>query len=265
MNLQDIRTTVETIAREAGAACMQYWLQPKSEQTKANIYDIVTAGDKAAEAVIVPALREAFPEHRIVSEEGGGADAGADDAEYFWYIDPIDGTTNFAHNLPFFSVSIALSDRDKRPLVGVVYNPALNEMFSAARGHGATLNGRPLQVTDTTDIGQCLLATGFPSDKEVAMSWNESWTAMMMQARDVRRFGSAALDLAFVASGRIDGFWEGDVNAWDVQAGLLLVEEAGGRISDFNGEHGPRLYEGKAVVASNGPVHEAILAVVKGR
>lgn len=262
MNLQEVRTTVEAIARDAGAACMKYWLQPKSEQTKANIYDIVTAGDKAAEAVIVPALREAYPDHRIVSEEGGGADAGAEDADYFWYIDPIDGTTNFAHNLPLFSVSIALADRDMHPLVGVVYNPVANEMFSAARGYGATLNGQPIHVTDTVDIAQSLLATGYPSDKTLARAWNDTWLDMLMQARDIRRLGSAALDLAFVASGRTDGFWEGHVNAWDVQAGLLLVTEAGGRISDFRGNEGPNLYNGSQVVASNGQIHDVMLAAV---
>lgn len=263
MNLQDVRTTVEQAARAGGAAAMAYWLQPKSEQTKSNIYDIVTAGDKAAEAAIIARLSEAYPDFRIVSEEGGGADAGADDADYFWYIDPIDGTTNFAHNFPFFSVSIALTDRNKHPLVGVVYNPVADEMFSAVRGEGATLNGAPLHVTDTADLSQCLLVTGFPSDKKRALEWNTTWTAMLMQARDVRRLGSAALDLAFVASGRVDGFWEGDVNAWDVLAGLLLVQEAGGKITDFQGGQGPLMYDGKAVAATNGYIHDDVLAVVQ--
>lgn len=263
MNLHEVRTTAETIARAAGAAAMGYWLVPKSEQTKMNEYDIVTAGDKASEAVIVPALQAAYPDHRIVSEEGAGADAGSDDAEYFWYIDPIDGTTNFAHNLPFFSVSIALADRQMHPLVGVVYNPVADEMFSAHRGGGATLNGTPIHVTDTANISQCLLATGFPPMKEIAIEWTRTWTSMMLKARDVRRFGSAALDLSFVASGRLDGFWESHVHAWDVMAGLLLVEEAGGKLSDFEGGHGPTLYDGSAVVATNGHIHEIVLGVVR--
>jgi myo-inositol-1(or 4)-monophosphatase len=265
MELRDVRATAEATARAAGAAAMAYWLMPKSEQTKMNQYDIVTAGDKASEAVIVPALTAAYPDHRIVSEEGAGADAGAEDAEYFWYIDPIDGTTNFAHNLPFFSVSIAMADRNMRPLVGVVYNPVADEMFSAHRGGGATLNGTPIHVTDTDNISACLLATGFPPMKEVAMAWNSTWTAMMFQARDVRRFGSAALDLAFVASGRLDGFWESHVHAWDVMAGLLLVEEAGGKLTDFEGAQGPQLYNGEAVIATNGPIHDIVLSVVQQR
>lgn len=261
MNMQDARATAETIARTAGDTLMQYWLQPLAVETKRNIYDLVTDGDRASEAVIVAALREAFPDHHIVSEEGGGTDLSAREADYFWYIDPVDGTTNFAHNLPYFSVSIALADRERRPQAGVVFNPVTGELFSAARGHGATLNGQPIHVAPTESLDQALLTTGFPTDKQAALDLIPQWQAMLVRTRDLRRFGSAALDLCYVAAGRLDGFWENGINAWDVLGGIIIVEEAGGRVSDYAGGTA-QLYTGKQVLATNGRIHDAVLEVI---
>jgi myo-inositol-1(or 4)-monophosphatase len=263
MDLQTLRASLETVARDAGAAVMQYFDQPHQEIIKSNIYDVVTEGDKASEAVIVPALRALTPEIPIFSEEGGG---GASDqtAEYRWYVDPIDGTTNFANNLPLFSVSIALAARDLTPLVGVVYNPVYQEMFSAARGFGATLNGRALYVSRQADLSRCVLSSGFPYHRhDLADNNLPQWEAMLMQARDLRRLGSAALDLAFVAAGRLDGFWEKHINSWDCLAGILLIQEAGGRVTDYSGGT-ERAYTGAEIVSSNGLIHARMLDVLNG-
>jgi myo-inositol-1(or 4)-monophosphatase len=259
MDLQAIRAAAENIAREAGAAVMRFYDQPHQEETKSNIYDVVTEGDKASEAVIVPALRQfSYP---IISEEGGGGGEGSD-AEYAWYVDPVDGTTNFANNIPFFSISIALAARDLTPVVGVIYNPVYGEMFSAARGFGATFNGRPMHVSRQPDLSRCVLSSGFTTQRHTLADNNlPQWQAMLWQARDLRRFGSAALDLAFVAAGRLDGFWEKHIHSWDCLAGLLMVQEAGGKTSDYSGGTG-QLYTGAAIVATNGLIHERVLEVL---
>ncbi len=260
MDVQAIRATVEAVAREAGAVVMQYYDRPHVETIKSNIYDVVTEGDQASEAVIVPALRAAFPEYGILSEEGGGGSSAS--AEYVWHVDPIDGTTNFANNIPFFSISIALAKRDLTPLVGVVYNPVYQEMFSAAKGFGATFNGRPIHVTQTDDLSRTVLSSGFTTQRHRLRDNNlPQWEAMLMQVRDLRRFGSAALDLAFVAAGRLDGFWEKHINSWDCLAGILLVEEAGGTVSDYlGGTHDA--YNGEAIVATNGLIHRRVLEIL---
>ena len=262
-DLQPIRAAVEAIAREAGTAVMRFYDQPHEETIKSNIYDVVTEGDKASEAVIVRALRELFPQYPIISEEGGGAgDSDSASAEYAWYVDPVDGTTNFANNIPFFSISIALAARDLTPVVGVVYNPVYQEMFSAARGCGAAFNGRAIHVTRTADLQRAVLASGFTTQRHVLKDNNlPQWEAMLMQTRDLRRFGSAALDLAFVAAGRLDGFWEKYIHAWDCLAGLLLVQEAGGRTTDYSGGTAD-LYMGAAIVATNGLIHDRVLDVL---
>ncbi|MCC6801813.1 MAG: inositol monophosphatase [Anaerolineae bacterium] len=261
MDWQATRTAVEGVARQAGAAIMQFYGQAHQETIKSNIYDVVTEGDRASEAVIVPALRALHPDYPIVSEEGGG---GGDniDAEYAWYVDPVDGTTNYANNIPFFSVSIALAARDLMPMVGVVYNPVSGEMFSTARGHGASVNGTPLHVSRQAALSRCVLSSGFPTQRHtVAVNNIREWNAMLMEVRDLRRFGSAALELSFVAAGRLDGFWERHIHAWDCLAGLLMVHEAGGRASNFAGGS-DGLYSGDEIVATNGLIHGDVLAVL---
>ena len=170
MDLQAIRAAVEAIARQAGAAVMQYYDQPHQETIKGNIYDVVTEGDKASEAVIVPALRALFPAYPIISEEGGGGGDRRDAAEYAWYVDPVDGTTNYANNIPFFSVSIALAARDLVPVVGVVYNPVSGELFSAARGFGATFNGRRSTFRAQPTLSHAVLSSGFPTQRHTLLT-----------------------------------------------------------------------------------------------
>ncbi len=229
MDLQAIRAAVEAIAREAGAAVMQFYDHPHEETVKTTIYDVVTEGDKASEAVIVRQLRDQFPQYPILSEEGGGA-GGARDADYFWHVDPIDGTTNFANNIPFFSISIALAARNLAPLVGVVYNPVYDELYSAAHGFGATFNGQPIHVSQTADLSRAVLGSGFSTHRHAIADNNiAQWNAMLMEVRDLRRFGSAALDLAFVAAGKLDGFWETRLNSWDCLAGILWCRRRAAR------------------------------------
>jgi myo-inositol-1(or 4)-monophosphatase len=261
MDLQTIRAAVEGIARQAGVAVMKYYGQAHQETTKSNIYDVVTEGDHASEAVIVPALRVLLPAYPVISEEGGGGGDSAD-AEYAWYVDPVDGTTNYANNIPFFSISIALAARDLTPVVGVVYNPVSGELFSAARGCGAAVNGTALHVSRQTALSRSVLSSGFPTQRHTLADNNiREWNAMLMEVRDLRRFGSAALELSFVAAGRLDGFWERHIHSWDCLAGLLMVQEAGGRTSDFDGGV-EAMYSGAAMVASNGLIHDGILAVL---
>jgi myo-inositol-1(or 4)-monophosphatase len=263
LDLQAARTALETIARRAGAEVMQYFNQPHVEEVKSNIFDVVTEGDRASEAVIVSALRAQFPQIPIISEEGGVNPEADPHFPYTWYIDPIDGTTNFAVNLPFFSISIALADTATlEPVVGVVYNPVYDELFSAARGHGSTLNGRPIHVTTTELINRAVLSTGFPYQRQRLADNNlRQWELMLMEVRDLRRFGSAALDSAFVGAGRLDGYWEKHIHTWDVLAGILIVTEAGGRASDYSGGT-QKLYTGEELVISNGRLHDAILNIL---
>ena len=252
------------IAHAAGAVAMQHFNQPHEETIKKNIYDIVTEADKASEAVIASAIQQQFPTHHIVGEESGGMGAPADQADYFWYVDPIDGTSNYANNIPYFAVSIALAGRDRVPLVGVVFNPAQNELYAAARGQGAALNGQPIHVSQSENLARAILATGFPYGLQDGMVVNlKQWGDFTAYGvRGMRRFGSAAMDLAYVAGGRLDGFWEFTLNPWDCQAGILLVEEAGGRVSDLAGAHTDTLYNGTQVVASNGAIHDEMLGIL---
>lgn len=259
LDLNTLRAVAVHAAREAGAAALQTYGGAHDEATKSGIYDIVTEGDKASEAAILPILR-ANSHFAVVSEEGGGD---VFDAPYSWHIDPIDGTINYANNLPHFSISIALADKNLVPVVGVVYNPATNELFSAALGQGATLNGSPIHVSTAGSLSQSVLATGFPTGRRAIRPDNniDAFTAVLPRVRDMRRLGSAALDLAFVACGRLEGFWEGFVHSWDVLAGLLLVTEAGGTISDYDGGT-DKLYTGSQVVATNGKIHDDLLTTI---
>lgn len=262
MDFQHLRAALEPIIREAGAEALRHFEQPHIETAKSSVFDIVTEGDKAAEAVIVKALREQFPELGIVSEEGGGADAPTD-AEYFVHIDPIDGTTNYAANLPYFSVSIGVADREMKPVVGLVYMPYYDELFSAAKGHGATRNGKPIQVVKSSTLETSVLVTGFPAG-DIQREALSQWEALIQVTRGMRRFGSAAGDLAFVASGRFAAFYEKRIHSWDCMAGLLLVTEAGGRVSDYSGNESPTLFSGAEVVATNGLIHDELLSVLNG-
>ncbi|MGC9348536.1 MAG: inositol monophosphatase family protein [Anaerolineae bacterium] len=252
------------LAREAGALIREAFGSISHVDYKGEV-NPVTEADTAAETLIIERLRQAFPDHGILGEESGGDHrqaAAASDPRPIWLIDPLDGTNNFAHGFPHFSVSVGLRVDSKMQL-GVVYDPMRDELFVAQRGNGATLNGAPIQVTSTQLLADGFLATGFPYDRRIAAENNvQMLDNFLRRSQGVRRVGSAALDMAYVACGRFDGFWEFRLSPWDVAAATLLVEEAGGRTSDFSGGQ-DRLYSGDEVLASNGLIHDEMLRVLR--
>ena len=220
--------------------------------------DFVTQVDRKAEEVIIEAIHKAYPQHGILAEESGTYN---EDSEYMWIIDPLDGTTNFLHGFPQYAVSIGLQLKGRME-VAVVFDPFKNELFSAARGDGAQLNGKRLRVTDHKGIKGALLGTGFPFKQPQHLdTYLETFKAVHPQAAGIRRAGSAALDLAYVAAGRLDGFWEIGLSPWDMAAGVLLVREAGGIVTDFSGE-GNYLETGN-VVAGASKVFPALFETIK--
>ena len=249
-----------TIADEAASLAREGWRSGLAIEKKGTI-DLVTQYDLRSEALIRARLSEAFPDHRIVGEEG---DTWEGSGGATWYVDPIDGTTNFAHGHPFFCVSIALwSESDEGALgeVGVVAAPALGVTWSAARGAGARRNGEPCRVSGTIELGDALCATGFPYDRWTSEEDNlREHRAFLKRTRGIRRCGSAALDLCLVADGTYDLYWEQKLNPWDMCAGALLVLEAGGRLSDYDG--GPADPRDGRLVASNGALHDEALQVI---
>jgi len=217
--------------------------------------NLVTRMDTQSESMIVADITRSFPDHKIVAEEGGGRDA---DSPWTWVIDPLDGTTNYAHGLCVYAVSIGVL-HNTTPRVAVVHAPALGETFHAVSGKGAYCNNRPIQVSQRERLEHCLLATGFPYDRqELGGRYLESFAHFLSRARDVRRWGAAALDMAYVAAGRFDAFWEFGLKAWDTAAGTLLITEAGGRVSDFSGSAFDPFHP--QCLASNGRIHNAMLA-----
>jgi myo-inositol-1(or 4)-monophosphatase len=263
-DLYAVRAAAEAIARETGALLLTYANRPHRETVKGVFTDIVTEADPAAEALITARLTALFPDDHIIGEEGGGMGAPADRAAYFWHVDPLDGTVNFANDIPYYAVSLGMSGRDGVPLVGVVYDPTRDELFSAARGLGAALNGTPLRVTATAQLSSAILCSGFPYDVATRADNNlVEWTALLGLTRGLRRFGSAALDLCYVAAGRFDGYWEKGIHSWDCAAGLVIIEEAGGRVSDYGGGVSSLLYSGGQIVATNGLIHDALVAALQ--
>jgi myo-inositol-1(or 4)-monophosphatase len=240
------------IAREAGALLMGYFQRRVKVEYKGDV-DLVTEADRASEALITRRIRERWPQHNILGEEGTRTEQGSD---YRWYVDPLDGTTNFAHGFPVFCVSLGLEHKDER-VAAAVFDPTRDEMFTAARGEGAFLNGRPIHVSSVSNLAECLVSTGFPSHKRHKNPNIFFYHQITLKTHGVRRAGSAALDLCDVACGRFDGFWEFNLNPWDTAAGVLIVEEAGGRVSRFDGQ--PFRIDSRETLASNGLVHDALL------
>jgi len=247
-------------ARDAGRLLAERFGR-KIEITNKSEIDLVTESDLASERLIIDRIKTYYPRHSILAEESGASNPHdqARQSDWLWIIDPLDGTTNYAHSYPCFCVSIALEHRGLLE-VGVVYDPMRDEMFAAERGRGASLNGRRITVSRTMNLASALLCTGFPYDVRERNDFARHFANFIMHARGVRRDGAAALDLAYVAAGRFDGFWEEGLKPWDVAAGVLLVEEAGGRISDyqaadFNIRKPP-------ILTSNGLIHDEMMQVL---
>jgi myo-inositol-1(or 4)-monophosphatase len=248
--------TAATIAREAGALLRDFYEHGVRTEYKGDV-DLVTEADRASEALIKKRLAEAFPEHGIFGEEGTRERLAN---EFRWYVDPLDGTTNFAHSFPHFCVVLGLEQRpadtpegeDGEMISGVIYDPLRDELFQCERGLGAWLNGRPIQVSKTAKLQEALTATGFPSSKRHGSPNVHFYQEFTLRSHGVRRAGSAALDLAYVASGRLDGFWEFSLNPWDTSAGYLLVEEAGGTVTHFDG--GKFTLDSVETLATNGKI-----------
>lgn len=261
MDTEAILRTAVHIARRAGEVLRQGWGTVQSVGYKGDI-DLVTEWDQASERLIIAALRQAFPDHFIYAEEGG--ESGQAESGWAWLVDPLDGTTNYAHGFPVFAVSLAALYRG-RTEVGVIYDPLRDECFTARRGAGVALNGVPIHVSATDALRRSLLATGFPYDVWTSPENNlDHFAHFILRAQGVRRPGAATLDLAYVACGRLDGFWELKLHAWDVAAGALLVEEAGGRVTDAQGHPSLNLSQAliPSIVASNGRIHDEMLAVL---
>jgi len=251
-------TVAAEAALRAGAIQKERYGQEVRIDYKGEI-DLVTEVDRACEAAILEILRSRVPDHDVVTEESLPARRGS---PFVWYVDPLDGTTNFAHGYPCFCASVGVA-RDGVVLAGAIYDPIKAELFTAERGSGAHLNGRRLRVSRAGELLKSLLMTGFPYDvRDDVPGKLRPFTRLMGEARAIRRDGSAALDLCYVAAGRIDGFWEEKLHSWDMAAGTLMVEEAGGRVTRFDGSALPLVED--EIVATNGHIHEAMLDLLRG-
>jgi len=253
---KDIERVALRAARAGGRVHLKR-LSRISVARKSNAIDLVTEADREAEAAVIEVLQRAFPTHAILAEESG---ANAQASDHRWIIDPLDGTTNFAHSFPQFCISIAYERRGKLQ-TAVILDALKKELFVAHRGKGARLNGKPLHVSRAATLDTALLATGFPYDRrERRRFYLAFWEAFMLRTHGVRRTGSAALDLAWVACGRVDAFWEFGLKQWDIAAGALLVEEAGGQVSNMDGS---RLdLSGAQIIASNGRLHRQMIETI---
>ncbi|MBX3460536.1 MAG: inositol monophosphatase [Planctomycetes bacterium] len=246
-----------TIAQRVAQVQLRHFerLDQAAIESKGRHRDLLTIADSESERVIIDTVRERYPSHAILAEESG---AHLTDSDTWWIIDPVDGTTNFARGFPFFAASVACWHKGQ-PVLALVEAPRLGERFIAERGSGATVNGRRLRVSDTTEISRSILATGFSYQRnEVQRNNVDNFSRLVLKCHDIRRPGAASLDLAYVAAGRFDGYWEPYLKPWDVAAGCLLVTEAGGRVSDFKG--GQDWLFGENAAASNGHIHDELLA-----
>jgi myo-inositol-1(or 4)-monophosphatase len=248
-----------TIAREAGALLRGLAATSRAATTKGSRVDLVTEADRRSEALLLERIAREYPDHGVLAEEGSARKARS---RFRWVLDPLDGTTNFAHGFPHYAVSIALEE-DGVAVAGVVYDVCRGELFAAERGGGAFLNGHPIRVSGVSDLQHALLATGFPYDRHVSPANNlDHFRNLELRAHGVRRAGSAALDLCYVGAGRFDGFWEMKLQRWDVAAAALVVAEAGGTLTDFAG--GAFDGSGLETVATNGLVHAELVAALAG-
>lgn len=245
-------------AREAGQILLEKFGRKINISMKGDI-NLVTEADLASEKLIIEKIKSYYPKHSILAEESGNAVV-LGDSTWKWIIDPLDGTTNFAHSYPCFAVTIAL-EHEGKIVVGVTFDPTRNELFAAERGQGVTLNNKPIRVSETEKLGDALLVTGFPYNFKQKENFAKSLTNFLLNSRGVRRDGSAAIDMAYVACGRFDGFWEEGLNPWDVAAGVLMIEEAGGRVSYY--DDSPFSIYHPPICASNGLIHQEMLQILR--
>lgn len=255
MNYQTVKSTLLAALDESGKL-LRRSIEDRNVVAKKTELSLVTATDHASEEAILGIIRQTFPDHAFLTEESPPMGH----SSCRWIIDPIDGTTNYAHTLPVACVSIAFEDHGEL-IQGGVYDPFRNELFFAERGKGATLNDRPIAVSSTPILREAIVATGFPYDRRVkADDYLAIFKQFMMKSQGVRRMGAAALDLSYVACGRLDGFWEAQLEPWDKAAGMLIIAEAGGQLSDYSG--GPLTLTGKENVISNGQIHNEMISVL---
>lgn len=262
-DVEEVRAVAVAAARKAGAVLRQHFAhKPAAGLVRKGVVDLVTDADRAAEQVVIATLRARFPEHEVLSEEAGGLPGRG---PLRWIIDPLDGTTNFAHGVPHFAVLVAAQERATGDLLmGVTYDPMRDELFVAEHGQGATLNGAPMHVSTTAQLQDALLATGFPYDRLARAAEDDNhreFCRLNLMSRGVRRMGAAGLDLAYLACGRYDAYWEVGLKPWDMAGGILMVAEAGGQCSTLNG--GTVRYDAGETAASNGALHDSLLTALE--
>lgn len=255
-----LKTTLLKATEASGKILQQYFNGPFEVSSKSTVNDLVTEVDKKSETAIINIIRETYPDHFILSEEVGEIKT---DSSVKWIIDPIDGTVNYANGIPICCVSIGV-EKDGEMVLGAVYNPFMNELFVAEKGQGATLNGKPIHVSTKADVSKSCLVTGFPYQwQDMPNNPLVVFERVIKEGIPLRRLGSAAIDLCWVACGRFDGFYEHHLQAWDSAAGYLIVEEAGGKVTDFSGNRFSP-YQ-KQILATNGHIHSALLDLVNGK
>ena len=250
----------KNIALEAGDLLLSHFRSDKMEISYKSRTDLVTNMDKASEALLYERVHSRYPEHSIVAEEGSLKETNHD---IIWYIDPLDGTNNYAHGLPFFAVSIGVYSQHKNTILsGVVYNPFLNEMFFATRDEGAFLNNNIIKTSSIESLGTAIIATGFPYEKENPETNNsKQFSTMLPLIQGIRRMGSAALDLSYVACGRLDGYWEQNLQPWDICAGMIIADEAGATVTNYDGNaYYPTMSK---VIASNKNIYHELHSAIK--
>ncbi len=259
MTYQILETAIQA-AREAGEILRQYSSRGFEISNKGRI-DLVTEADLASEHHIKELISSRYPSHGILAEESGISPHHDETAEYLWIIDPLDGTTNYSHGFPCYAVSIGI-ERKGESVIGVIYDPSRDELFASERGSGATVNGAPIRVSEIDHLERALLVSGFPYDvRENMDSYLPAWRRFLERAQGVRRFGAAAIDMAYVAMGRLDGFWEKGLSPWDTAAGWIIIEEAGGRVTKLDGSGYDNF--SASLLCTNGRIHDEMLEVMR--
>lgn len=257
--LRQLTEVAVLAARQAGRILLDFSQHTFEIHQKTQSINLVTEADLRSEEAIIGSIRKAFPDHQILSEEQGMQDIPANPIK--WIIDPLDGTTNFAHGFPLYNVSIGV-EYQGTCVIGIVYDPTRDELFVGQQGLGTTLNGHPIHVSATTKLSEALLVTGFAYDVQTAQDNNlKEFGAFTLRARGIRRTGTAAIDLCYIACGRFDGFWELHLNPWDTAAGKVIVEEAGGTLTNYHNE--PYSIYGQTLIATNSLIHQEMVEVLK--